>query len=202
MVSIVLMTIIKSAIVVIAPVALMVVVILMATKLLVAQFMAKRGRKMSCFLFLRLLLVLGNLLENASCLVGCLTLLEESDQLERVSGHRLVQVRKIELMRLGLCKEDLFTPLLRRGYFHCLMEVATLKIAEKLYSAPHELVHRHESRILGRMKPANQLVAYIGKPGNSLEVILDTFVKVAFVRSASSGHFFAMTLVHLVRPTS
>jgi hypothetical protein len=28
------------------------------------------------------------------------------------------------------------------------------------------------------MKPANQLVAYIGKTGNSLKVILDTFIKI------------------------
>jgi hypothetical protein len=34
---------------------------------------------MSCILFLWLLLVLGNLLDNASCLVGCLTLLKESN---------------------------------------------------------------------------------------------------------------------------
>ncbi len=101
-----------------------------------------------------------------------------------------------------LCEEDLFTLLLRRGYFHRSTDVATLKIAENLYSTSHELVHRHESGLLGRTKPTNQLVAYIGKPGNGLEIILDAFVKFAFVRSASSGHRFAMTLVHLVRPMS
>ncbi len=57
---------------------------------------------MSRFLLFWLLLVLDNLLENTSRLVGCLTLLKESDQLERVSRHRLVQVRELELMRLGL----------------------------------------------------------------------------------------------------
>jgi hypothetical protein len=81
-------------------------------------------------------------------------------------------------MRLRLHEEDLFTLLLRRGYFHCLTEVATLKIAEKLYSMPHEPVHQHKSMLLSRTKPANQLVAYIQKPSNSLEVIPDTFVKV------------------------
>jgi hypothetical protein len=45
----------------------------------------------------------------------------------------------------------------------------------------HELVHWHESRLLGRTKPTNQLVAYIGKPGNGLEVILDAFAKFAFL---------------------
>ncbi len=48
---------------------------------------------MSCLLLLWLFLVLGNILENASCLVGCLTLLEESNNLEPVSRRRLVQVR-------------------------------------------------------------------------------------------------------------
>jgi hypothetical protein len=43
---------------------------------------------------------------------------------------------------------------------------------------PHELVHWHESGLLGLTKPVNQLIAYMGKPGNSLKVILDTFVKV------------------------
>ncbi len=58
------------------------------------------------------------------------------------------------------------------------MEVATLKVAEKLYLAPHELVHWHESGLLGCMKPANQLVACIWETGNSLEVIPDALVKV------------------------
>ncbi len=81
-------------------------------------------------------------------------------------------------MRLGLRKEDLFTLLLRRGYFHCLAEVATLEIAEKLNLTPHELGHWHESRLLGSTKPADQLVAYIGQPGDSLKVIPDAFVEV------------------------
>ncbi len=172
------MTIVRSAIVVIAPVALMIVAILVATMLLVAWFTATRGRKLSRFLFLWLLLIFGDLLKNASCSVGCLTLLKESNELERVSGYHLVQVCKLELMLFGLHKEDLFTPLLHRGYFHCLTEVATLKKAEKLYLTPHELVHWHESGLLSSTKPANQLVPYIEEPGNSLKVILDSFVKV------------------------
>jgi hypothetical protein len=58
------------------------------------------------------------------------------------------------------------------------MEVVTLKIAEKLHLTPHELVHWHESRLLGRTKPANQLVADVGEPGNNLEVVPDALVKV------------------------
>jgi hypothetical protein len=140
--------------------------------------MATRSWKMSCFLFFWLLFILGNLLKNASHFVGCLTLLKESNELEWVSGHHLVQVRKLELMHLGPCEEDLFTLLLCCGYFHCLTEVATLAIAEELYSMPHELVHWHESRLLGSTKPENQLVADIGEPGNSLKVIHDAFVGV------------------------
>ncbi len=172
------MTIVRLVIVAIALAALMIVGILVATMLLIAQFTALRSRKMRRFLVFWKLLVLDNLLENTSRLVGCLTLLKERDTLEWVNGHHLVQVCKLELMRFGLCQKDLFTLLLHHGYFHCLTEVATFEIAEKLYLIPHELVHWHESRLLGRTRPANQLVPYIGKTGDSLKVILDTFVKV------------------------
>jgi hypothetical protein len=72
----------------------------------------------------------------------------------------------------------LFTLLLHCGYFHHSTEIATLEIDEKLYSMPHELLHQHESGLLGRRKPEDQVVAYIGEPGNSLEVVPDRFVKV------------------------
>jgi hypothetical protein len=39
-------------------------------------------------------------------------------------------------------------------------------------------VHWHESGLLGPTKPANQLVVYIGEPGNGLNVILNAFVEV------------------------
>jgi hypothetical protein len=133
---------------------------------------------MSRFLCLWLLLILGNLLENASHLVGCLTLLKEGNHLDRVSRHHLVQVGKLVLVRLRLCKEDLFTLLLCHRYFHCLAEVATLEVAKKLYSRPHELVHWHESRLLGCTKPENQLVTYIWEISDGLEVIPDTLVEV------------------------
>ncbi len=47
---------------------------------------------MSHFLSFWLLFNLGNLLKNASHFVGCLTLPKEIDELEQVSGHRLVQI--------------------------------------------------------------------------------------------------------------
>jgi hypothetical protein len=174
---IVLMTKIRSAIVAITLVASMVVAIFLATVLLVARFTAMCSRNMSCTLFLWQLLVLGNLLENASRLVRCLTLLEEGNHSERVDRHHLVQVGKLVLVRLRLCEEDLFTLLLCCGYIHHSTEVVALNVAEKLYLTMHEFVHWHESRLLGRTKPANQLVANVGEPGNGLKVVPDTFVE-------------------------
>jgi hypothetical protein len=156
---IVLMIIIRLAIVMITLVASMVIAIFVATVLLVAQFTATCCRNMSRTLFLWLLLVPGNLLKNASCLVGRVTLLKEGNHSERVGRYRLVQVGKLVLVHLGLREEDLFTLLLRRGYIHRLTEVVTLKVAEKLHLMPHELVHWHESGLFCRTKPANQPVA-------------------------------------------
>ena len=139
--------------------------------------MAMCSRKLGRFPFLWLL-VLGNLLENASRLVGCLTLLEEGNHSERVRRHHLVQVSKLVLVRLGLHKEDLFTLLLCCGYIHCSMEVVTLEVAEKLHLTPCEFVHQHECGLLGHTKPANQLVANVGEPGNGLKVVPFALVKV------------------------
>jgi hypothetical protein len=133
---------------------------------------------MSRFLFLWLLLILGNLIKNASCLVGCLTLFKEGNHSERVGRHHLIQVSKLVLVCLGLREEDLFTILLCCRYVHCSMEVVTLEVAEKLHLMPHELVHWHESGLLGRRKPANQLIINIGEPGNGLKVVPDALVKV------------------------
>jgi hypothetical protein len=60
------------------------------------------------------------------------------------------------------------------------MMVATLKVAEKLYSTPHELVHRHESGLPRSTEPADQLVTYVQESGNGLKIIPDTLVKVCF----------------------
>ncbi len=174
---IVLMAIVRLSIIMVALVTSMIVAIVMTAMLTVAQFMAMCDRKLIRFPFLWLL-VLGDLLNNASRLVGCLTLLEEGNHLERVSRHYLVQVGKLVLVRLGLRKEDLFTLLLRCRYVHRLMEVTTLKVAEKLYLRPHELVHWHESRLLRSTEPANQLVAYVRECGKGLKIIPDALVKV------------------------
>ncbi len=80
-------------------------------------------------------------------------------------------------MHLRLHKEDLFTLLLRRGYVHRPTEVATLEVAEKLHLTPHELVHRHERRLLGCTKPASQLVADVREPSDGLKVVPDALVE-------------------------
>jgi hypothetical protein len=133
---------------------------------------------MSRLLFLWLLLVSGNLIKNASCLVGCLTLLKEGNHSERVRRHRLIQAGKLVLVHLRLRKEDLFTLLLHRGYIHHSTEVVILEVAEKLHSMPRELVHWHESRLLGHTKPANQLVANVGEPSDGLKVVPGALVEV------------------------
>ncbi len=163
---IVLMMLARLAIIAITSVASMVVTLFVATVLLVAQFTATCGRDMSRTLFLWLLLVFGNLLKNASHLVGCLTLLKEGNHSEQVGRHRLVQVGKLVLVHLRLRKEDLFTLLLSRGYLHHSTEVVALKVAEKLYSMTHELMHQHENGPHGHTKPANQLVANVGEPNS------------------------------------
>ncbi len=128
------------------------------------------------------LLILGNLLKNASHLAGCLTHLKEGDHLERVSRHQLVQVSNLVLVHLGLRKEDLFTLLLRHRYVNHSTEVATIKVAEKLYLTPCELMHQHECGLLRSTEPANQLVAYVQESGNGLKVIPDTLVEVCLCR--------------------
>ncbi len=87
---IILMTIIWSAIIVVASVASMMVVVVATAMLAVARLAAMCSREMSRFLFLWLLLILGDLIKNASRLVGCLTLLKEGNHSERVGRYRLV----------------------------------------------------------------------------------------------------------------
>ncbi len=168
------MMIIRSAIIM---VALMMVAVTATAMLVVARFTTTCGRKMSRFLFLWLLLILGNLIKNASRLVGCLTLLKEGNHSERVGRYRLVQVSELVLVHLRLREEDLFTLLLRRGYVHRSTEVVTLEVAEKLHLTPHEHVHWHESGLFGRTKLSNQLVTDVGEPSNGLEVVPDALTE-------------------------
>ena len=58
------------------------------------------------------------------------------------------------------------------------MEVVTLKVAERLHLTPHELLHWHESGLLGHTKPVIQLVASVWETGDSLKVTPDALVEV------------------------
>jgi hypothetical protein len=94
------------AFVVIASFVLMVVAVL-ATMMPVVRTMAARYRKMSCFLFLRLPLLL-ELVKDTGCFVSSLALHENGHEPKRVCGHRFVCFRKLKLMRLWLREKDLF----------------------------------------------------------------------------------------------
>jgi hypothetical protein len=158
------MTIVRLAIVVIVLVVLMMVAVVTNAMLTVARFRSTCDRKMSLFLFLWLLLILGDLIKNASRFVGRLTLLKEGNHSEQVGMHHLVQVGELVLVHLRICKEDLFTLLLLCGYVHNSMEVVTLEVDEKLHSMPHELMHWHESRLLG---VRSQQISWSPMLGNS-----------------------------------
>jgi hypothetical protein len=78
-------------------------------------------------------------------------------------------VSELVLMHLELHKEDLFTLLLRCWQLHYLMEVAAVEVAEYLCPTLHEFMYQHECRLLcNARRPTNQLVAYVGQPGDCL----------------------------------
>jgi hypothetical protein len=109
---------------------------------------------MSRLLFLRLFLLL-ELVKDAGYFVGSLTLHKKGHKPKSIPGHCFVCFRKLKLMRFGLCKKDLFTYLLPCGQLHHWTEVAAIKVAEELHLMPHKLMHRHEHRLLGAVKPTN-----------------------------------------------
>ncbi len=135
------------------------------------------GLVVPCVLFVATTMIMASIIsimnKNSSRLDGCLTLLEEGNHSERVGRYHLVQVGKLVLVRLSLREEDLFTLLLHHPYVHCLTEVVTLEVAEKLHLMPHELVH-----LLCHTKPANQLVANVRELVVGLKVVSDALVKV------------------------
>ena len=91
---IVLMTIVGLSVVAIALVALMIVTLL-AMMLLVHQITAACDGKTSHLLLFWLLLVLSNLLKNASRFINSLTLLKKGDKPKQVRGHNLVCLHKL-----------------------------------------------------------------------------------------------------------
>ncbi len=85
-------------------VASMVVAVLVAI-LPVAQIMDASDRKMSHLLLFWLIFLL-DLVKNAVCFIGSLTLLKKGDEPKWVHGHCLVCFCKLVLIHLGLRKED------------------------------------------------------------------------------------------------
>jgi hypothetical protein len=170
----------------IALIALMIVALL-ATMLPIAQITAVHNKKMSYLLLFWLLIFLGDFLKNAGCFIGSLTLLGKGNKMKQVCGHHLVCLCKLELMHLGLHKEDLFALLLHCGQLHHLTDVVTIKVAEELYSTPHELMNWLEGGLLGGAKPADQLVANIGEPGDCLKVIPAVLIEVCLCTVCFGG---------------
>ncbi len=106
-------------------------------------------------LLLYWLLFLLELVNDASHLIGSLTLLKKGYETKRICGHHFVGFHKLVLMRLGLCKKDLFALLLCCGQLYCSTEVAAIKVAEELLSMLHEFMHQHERGHLDSTKPTN-----------------------------------------------
>jgi hypothetical protein len=77
-------------------------------------------------------------------------------------------ISELVLMRLELRDKDLLALLLRCWQLHCPMEVAVVKVDELLCPTLHEFMYQHECRLLCNTRPTNQLVAYVGQPGDCL----------------------------------
>jgi hypothetical protein len=77
-------------------------------------------------------------------------------------------VSELVLMHLELHKEDLFALFLCCWQLNCPMEVAVVKVAEYLCPTLHEFMYQHEYRLLSNARPINQLVTYVGQPGDCL----------------------------------
>jgi hypothetical protein len=82
-------------------------------------------------------------------------LFEKGYEPKKGHGHQFVCFCKLELMRLGLCVEDVVALLLCCGQLHRLTDTATLEVAEELYLTLHEFMHWHECGLLGGAKPKN-----------------------------------------------
>ncbi len=95
---------------------------------------------MSCRFLLWLLLLL-ELVKDTGSFISSLALLEKGHKPKRVCRYCFVGLCKLKLMRLGLHEKDWFAFLLRCGQLYCLTEVAAIKVAEELHSAPHKLMH-------------------------------------------------------------
>ncbi len=130
------------------------VVMFFGMMLPVAWVTAASNKKMSRLLLFWLLLLL-ELVKDAGCFIGSLTLLEKGYEPKRVHGHHFVCFCKLVMMFLGLCKKELFALLLRCGQLHCLTGITTVDVAKELHLTPHKFMHRHERGFLGSAKLTN-----------------------------------------------
>jgi hypothetical protein len=160
---IILMAIVRSLVIAIGLVTLMIIVLL-AKMLPVAQIMAVHDGWWAIFFFFGCFLSLGIFSRMPVALSAAWHCSKKGNKPKRVHGHCFVCLCKLKVMCLWLHKEDLFALLLRHGQLHHSTDVATtVKVAEKLYLTPHELMHWYEGGLLSSAKPANQLVANIGE---------------------------------------
>ena len=84
-------------------------------------------------------------------------------------------------------EKNLLNLLLNAGQCHCATEQAVLEVHDQLYPVAHEVMHRHECRLLDSAKPANQLVSNVGEPHQCFKVVLDALEKVFVCLVVLSG---------------
>jgi hypothetical protein len=142
------------------------VVAVLAMILSVAQITAASDGKMSRHHLFQLLFLL-DLVKDAGRFIVSLTLLEKGCEPKWIHRHCLVCFRKLVLMHLGLCKEDLLTLLLHCGQIHRLTDIDTVEVAEELYSTLHELIHRHKGGLLGCPKQCISWLPIFGNPATA-----------------------------------
>ncbi len=101
----------------------------------------------ACFLGGLLSFLLLELIEYAVCLIGVLALLEEANKHDVVIGQGFMRLRIFLLMLPRHQKEDLLDLLRLRGQLHRRTKEPFLKVAHKLHSSSHVIMHQHECGI-------------------------------------------------------
>jgi hypothetical protein len=124
-----------------------------------------------------LLLVLLELVEDATRTISILALLEEADEWDVIIRKHLVRFRIFLLMLFWNREKNLLDFFLLCGQLHHHPKEPFLEVTKELHTATHVVMHRHERRLLSSAKPADQLVANVLEPGKYLEIISLTFDK-------------------------
>jgi hypothetical protein len=136
--------------------------------------------------------LLLELIEYAVRSISVLALLEEANESDVIVGQSLMRLRILLLMLPRHREEDLFDLLGLRGQLHRRTKEPFLEVPHELHSAPHVVMHRHESGLSSRTKPADQLVSDVRKPGECFEIVSltldEVFVRFARIVRASRGN--------------